>query len=76
MAEALDHWENLAQRLSRSRPRPAAYYDAWYHAAWAFYKQKQTKKARQTLAGVMRSNPDVGGPEMKAKYEQLLARIK
>ncbi len=51
--EVLDHWEKLAQRLSRSRPRPAAYYDAWYHAAWAFYKQKQTKKARQTLAGVM-----------------------
>jgi len=53
-----------------------AFYDAWYHAAWALYKQKQTKKARQTLAGVMRLNPDVGNPEMKAKYEQFLARIK
>jgi tetratricopeptide (TPR) repeat protein len=72
----LGHWQELAQRLSRSRPRPMAFYDAWYHAAWALYKQKQTKKARQTLAGVMRLNPDVGSPEMKAKYEKFLARIK
>ena len=74
--EVREHWEKLAQRLSRSRPRPAAYYDAWYHAAWAFYKQKETKKARQTLAVSCGLNPDVGSPEMKAKYEQFLARIK
>ena len=28
------------------------------------------------LNGVMRLNPDVGSPDMKAKYEQFLARMK
>ena len=30
---ALRHWQELAQKLSRMRPRPLSYYDAWYHAA-------------------------------------------
>ena len=68
------HWQELAAKLSRIRPRPLAYYDAWYHAAYALSQQNQTKKARQTLNGVMRLNPDVGSPEMKAKYEQFLER--
>ena len=32
---ALRHWEELAQKLSRMRPRPLSYFDAWYHAAYA-----------------------------------------
>jgi cellulose synthase operon protein C len=75
-ATAFAHWQDLAQKLSRIRPRPLACYDAWYHAAWALSQQKETKKARQMLNGVMRLNPDVGGPDMKAKYEQFLSRIK
>ncbi len=35
-------------------------------------KQKDPAKARQTLMGVMRLSPGVGGPEMKAKYQGLL----
>jgi tetratricopeptide (TPR) repeat protein len=73
---AFSHWQDLAQRLSRIRPRPLAAYDAWYHAAWSLYQQKQGKKARQILSGVMRLNPDVGSPEMKAKYDQFLERVK
>src|SRR5262249_14979010 len=72
---ALRHWQDLAQRLSRP-PRPLSYFDAWYHAAYAFYQQKQSAKARQTLNGIMRLNPGVGSPEMKSKYEQLLQKIK
>lgn len=74
-SEAIAHWEDLAQKLSRP-PRSTAYFDAWYHAAYGLYKQKQTTKAKQLLNGVMRLNPTVGGPEMKAKYRRLLERMK
>jgi tetratricopeptide (TPR) repeat protein len=70
------HWQDLAQKISRTRPRPVSYFDAWYHAAYALSQQKQNTKARQTLNGIMRLNPGVGSPEMEAKYEQLLQQIK
>jgi tetratricopeptide (TPR) repeat protein len=75
-AAALRQWEDLTKMLERARPRPEVYYDAWYHVAWAFFQQKSTTKARQALLGVMRLSPNVGGPEMKAKYQGLLARLK
>ncbi len=75
-SRAINHWEELTKLMERSRPRPAAYYDAWYHVAWGLAKQKNTAKARQALMGVMRLSPGVGGPEMKAKYQGLLARLK
>ena len=73
---ALRHWEDLARRMERMRPRPASYYDAWYHVAWVLYQQKDPAKARQTLMGIMRLAPSAGGPEMKAKYQGLLAKLK
>jgi len=72
---ALGYWENLAKRLGGARTRSSFYYDAWYHVAWVLSKQKSPTKARQALMGVMRLSPGVGGPEMKAKYQGLLARI-
>jgi tetratricopeptide (TPR) repeat protein len=74
-SKALAFWENLAKRLSGARSRSAAYYDSWYHVAWVLSKQNSPAKARQALLGVMRLSPSVGGPEMKAKYQGLLARI-
>jgi tetratricopeptide (TPR) repeat protein len=73
---AAAHWQGLAQKLGRLRPRPPGYFDAWYHAANAFSKERQTTKARQALIGVMRLNPGLSGPDMKAKYDQLLATLK
>jgi len=73
---ALRQWEDLTKKLERSRPRPELYYDAWYHVAWVLFKEQNTTKARQALMGVMRLSPNVGGPEMKAKYQGLLARLK
>jgi tetratricopeptide (TPR) repeat protein len=73
---ALRHWEKLTEQLARLRPRPVEYYDAWYHVAWVLAKQQNNAKARQALLGVMRLSKNVGSPEMKAKYEGLLARIK
>ncbi len=73
---ALKHWEDLTRKMERMRPRLAGYYDAWYHVAWVLYQQKDTAKARQTLLGVMRLSPGVGGAEMKSKYQGLLAKLK
>ena len=54
-------------------PKPAEYYEAWYHAAVALQKQTASPTlARQTLASVMRLSPTLGSPEMKAKYQELV----
>jgi tetratricopeptide (TPR) repeat protein len=74
-ATALKHWQGLARKLEAVRPRRADYYDAWYHIAWVLSQQRQTLKARQTLQAIMRLTPAVGGPDMKSKYEALLARL-
>ena len=73
---ALQQWEKLAKALEGVRPRSLLYYDAWYHVASVLYKRKESVKARQTLMGVMRLSPGVGSPEMKAKYEALIALTK
>jgi tetratricopeptide (TPR) repeat protein len=73
---ALKYWEDLAKRMERTRPRPSSYYDAWYHVAWVLAKQKDAAKARQTLMGVMRLSPNVGGSDMKAKYLVLLEKLR
>ena len=73
---AIRHWEELAKNLGRSRARSTNYYDAWYHVAWGHYKQKDLTRARQTLSGIMQLSPSVGGPEMKAKYQALIAKLK
>jgi tetratricopeptide (TPR) repeat protein len=72
---ALRHWQNLVRKVEPLRPRPMVYYDIWYHVAWVLYQQRETQKARQTLQGVMRLAPRVGGPEMKAKYDGMIARL-
>jgi tetratricopeptide (TPR) repeat protein len=75
-AEAFKHWRGLALQLGRGRVKPVQYYEAWYHAALALYRDKKPKEARQTLAGIMRLSASVGGPEMKKKYQALLDQIK
>ena len=72
---ALRHWQGLARKLEAVRPHRIEYYDTWYHIAWAFYRQRETLKARQALQAIMRLTPHVGSPEMKAKYEALFKRL-
>jgi cellulose synthase operon protein C len=75
-SSALRHWEDLTKRMERMRPRPVSYYDAWYHVAWVLYQKKEPEKAKQALMGVMRLSPNVGGADMKAKYQGLIAKLK
>ncbi|WP_422931297.1 tetratricopeptide repeat protein [Singulisphaera sp. PoT] len=72
---AFAHWQSLASRLGKSRVKPTEYYDAWYHAAYALNKDKQGTKAKQILGGIKRTSPNLGSPEMKQKYEDLLKQI-
>jgi len=74
--EASGQWRTLALQLGQRSPKPVEYYDSWYHAAFALMKQGKATQARQTLSSVMRLSKDVGGPEMKAKYQELLGQIK
>ena len=75
-SEAFAQWRTLALQLGQQSPKPVEYYDAWYHAALALKKQGKATQARQTLNSVMRLSTNVGGPEMKAKYQELLSQIK
>jgi len=70
------YWTDLARKLSVMKPRPVDYYEAWYHAAYCLKKQGKADLARQTLASVTRlSPPDLGSPEMKAKYQELAKQV-
>jgi len=69
------YWKTLALRLNNMSPKPVEYFDAWYHAAVALQKQNKPVLAKQTVASVMRLSPAVGSPEMKAKYDELIAKL-
>ena len=73
---AFNQWKSIATRLGSARAKPLEYYEAWYHAALALSKEGKPKEARQTLASIMRLSANVGGPEMKKKYTDLLSQIK
>jgi tetratricopeptide (TPR) repeat protein len=75
-AAAFEHWRTLALQLASARPRPPEYYDAWYHAALALYKDGKPAEAKKTLANIMRLSATVGAPEIKAKYQELINKIK
>ena len=73
--EVYTYWKTLALRLANMSPKPVEYFDAWYHAAVALQKQNKPVLARQTVASVMRLSPTLGSPEMKAKYDELIAKL-
>lgn len=72
---AFAQWNQLGLQLQNQRPKPAEYFDAWYHAAYCLSKGGDSAKALQTLKGIMRLSPSVGSPEMKKKYQDLIAQI-
>ena len=73
---ALTQWKNNALRLGSARTKPVEYFEAWYHVASVLNHEGKAKEAKQTLAGIMRLSPAVGGPDMKDKYKKLLDQIK
>jgi tetratricopeptide (TPR) repeat protein len=75
-AAAITYWERLAQGMRNYKPRPVEYYEAWYQAAMAHKADGKTALAKQTLNGIMRLSRDLGTPEMKAKYQDMLSQLK
>ncbi|WP_435006374.1 tetratricopeptide repeat protein [Tundrisphaera lichenicola] len=73
--KSYSYWRTLALRLNGMRPKPKEYFEAWYHAAVALQRQGNLALAKQTLASVMRLSPDLGDPEMKAKYQELAGKL-
>jgi cellulose synthase operon protein C len=74
--QAFNEWRSLAGQLGQRSPKPVEYYEAWYHAAEALEKLDKAPQALQTLSGVLRLSPNVGGPEMKEKYQKKIQKIK
>ncbi len=74
-AEACNQWIHLGRLMQSMRVKPPEYYDSNYHAAYCLYKGGDKEKALQTLKVVMKLSRDLGGPEMRKKYQLLIDQI-
>ena len=77
--ECVGHWTNLRLMLSKVQPRPPEYYEAIYNVAFSLFEQaKATNSSEKSTQGVqlLRStlvlSPNLSGPDMVAKFNQLL----
>jgi outer membrane protein assembly factor BamD (BamD/ComL family) len=73
--QSLAYWKDLGGRLRAIPQRRAESFEAWYHVAIALRGLGRKDEAISTLKGVLTLTPSVGGPEMKAKYEELLKQL-
>lgn len=64
--EAFLYWRNLTTRLSKAKPRPDEYYEAWLEIAGILEKQGKSSTARQSLTSVLK----LGGAGMNAAWKQ------
>jgi hypothetical protein len=70
---AYNYWRALASQLEPIRSLRINYYESLYHVAVALQGLGRGTEAKQTLKSVMILSPSVGNPEMKKRYEDLLA---
>jgi tetratricopeptide (TPR) repeat protein len=77
--EAIGHWTSLRTTLSRMQRKPPEYYEVVYNAAsclLAQSKQGQDKskarQAEQLLKSSLVLSPNLNGPDMVARYNELL----
>jgi hypothetical protein len=75
-SKALAHWTWMSQRLEKSRNLRNEFYDSIYHVALALQGLQKKSEAKKTLEGIVALHPNVGSPELKAKYEKLIATLK
>ena len=72
---AYNHWRRLAAQLERANPKRVEYYEALLHVATALEGLGRKNEAAQTLKSVLALSRTVGNPEMKARYQAMLARL-
>jgi outer membrane protein assembly factor BamD (BamD/ComL family) len=83
LGEAVAHWTMLRTRLSKATKKPPEYYEVVYNAASCLYEEgRKTKsdqkalQAEQLLNATLVLSPHLNGPEMVAKYKELLAKVR
>jgi tetratricopeptide (TPR) repeat protein len=72
-AQARETWR---QALSRLREGTPAWYHAKYNLALACYHSAEIAQAVKIIQVTELLHPDLGGPDMKAKFEQLKAKCR
>ncbi len=79
--EAVAHWTRVRLLLSKTKQKPPEYYQAVFNAADCLMRQStvtgdKTKAAdaEKLLKGTMVLSANLSGPEMVAKYKELLHR--
>lgn len=72
---AFNYWSRFASRLEKRRNKPTEFFEAYYHAALVRERQNKPDEALKVLRGVVRLNPKVGTPEIKAKYDALIKKL-
>ncbi len=74
-AEAAVQWDKTSKQLQAISPRPAEYYEARHGVAYCLAKAGRKDDAIRVLRSTMNLSPDVGGPEIRIKYETLLKQL-
>jgi tetratricopeptide (TPR) repeat protein len=68
---ALARWRELEQKSKPATPR---WFRAKYHLAWAHERLGNKDHAAKIITLTKVLHPELGGPELKARFEALLAR--
>lgn len=71
LGQALAKWHEVE---TKSRPGTARWFQARYGQAELFYRLNQPEKAAKLIRLTQVLQPELGGPELKTRFLQLLAR--
>ncbi len=81
--EAVAHWTMLRTRLAKATKKPPEYYEVVYNAASCLFtesmktrNQQKALQAEQLLNATLVLSPKLNGPEMVAKYKELLQKAR
>jgi hypothetical protein len=71
LEKALDQWRNVE---ARTAPRSDRWFRAKYHVAELQYRLGNKEQAAKMIRLLAVLHPDLGGPELKRRFVELLAR--
>jgi hypothetical protein len=71
--QALNQWRLI---VSQSRPRSVDWFRGKLGVAQAHFDKGEHEKAKEVIELLMTLYPDMGSPELKASFQQLLGRAK
>jgi hypothetical protein len=86
-AEAVAHWTTLRTRMARMARKPPEYYEVVYNAAACLFEEgrktsdrqvaaEKALQAEQLLNATLVLSPKLSGPEMVARYKELLHKAR